>query len=93
MSSRTHTPPAAGEHGRRMTLSDVVAGLLARGSSEHHSVTLKRDAKGETNIEVIVRTSDDGTIRTPAEAEVAAQAVYDRLRERYPFGAGGEGGA
>lgn len=75
---------------RRISLSEVTRLLLERGSSEHSSVTLTRNAKGETQIEVVVRTGDQGEVQTAEEAELVAQGVYDRLRERYPFGAGGE---
>lgn len=65
---------------------DIIRMLLERGSSEHSSVTLGRNSKGDTTIEVIVRTGDAGGIETIEDAEKAAQAVYDRLRELYPFG-------
>ena len=73
---------------KRMTLSQVVEQLLQRGSSEHSSVTLSRNSKGETQIEVVVRTGDAGDVLTIEEAEQAATAVYDRLRELYVYGAG-----
>lgn len=85
--SDTATPaPKDAGSGRRMTLSDVVAGLLQRGSSERSSVTLTRNAKGETQIEVVVRTGDTGDVQTITDAEDAARQVYDRLRTAYPFG-------
>jgi hypothetical protein len=65
---------------------DIIRMLLERGSSEHSSVTLARNSKGDTTIEVIVRTSDGGEAQSLAEAEALAQAVYDRLRSAYPFG-------
>jgi hypothetical protein len=72
---------------RRMSLSQVVEALLQRGGSEHSSVTLSRNAKGETQIEVVVRTGDQGAIQTIEQAETAADEVYSRLRSSYPFGA------
>lgn len=80
---KAEAPTDARPH--RMTLSDVVAGLLARGSSEHSSVTLTRNAKDNTQIEVVVRTGDSGAIATIEDAEAAAVRVYDRLRAAYPF--------
>lgn len=71
---------------RRMTLSQVVEALLQRGGGGGSTVSLTRNAKGETQLEVVVRTSEQGDVTTIEEAEQAAQAVYDRLRERYPFG-------
>lgn len=81
-------PPAAEHHaaGQRMTLSRIVEQLLRRGSVEHSSVTLSRNSKGDTQIEVVVRTGDGSPVKTIDEAEAAAIAVYDRLRERYPHG-------
>lgn len=76
---------------KRMSLSQVVEALLQRGGGEHSSVTLSRNAKGETQLEVVVRTGETGGLETIEQAEAAAQEVYDRLRERYPFG--GDAGA
>jgi hypothetical protein len=86
MSTRDKQAAAPAEAPRRMTLSQVVEALLNRGSSEHSSVTISRNAKGETQLEVVVRTGDAGEVATIEEAETAAQAVYDRLRTAYPFG-------
>jgi hypothetical protein len=69
---------------RRMTLSDVVEHLLQRGSTGQSSVALTRNAKGETQIEVVVRTGDTGEVLTVTDAETVATAVYDRLRTKYP---------
>jgi hypothetical protein len=72
---------------RRMTLSQVVEALLQRGGGEHSSVTLSRNAKGETQIEVVVRTGEQGAVQTIEQAEIAAGEVYSRLRLAYPYGA------
>lgn len=72
---------------KRMTLTQVVEKLLDRGSSEHSSVTLSRNSKGETQIEVVVRTGEGGAVQSIEEAEAAAITVYDRLRDRYPSAA------
>lgn len=88
MRNRTPEPEPETATPRRLTLSQIVEQLLQRGSSEHSSVTLSRNSKGETQIEVVVRTGDAGDIVTIEEAEQAAQAVYDRLRVAYHFGAG-----
>jgi hypothetical protein len=68
----------------RMTLSQVVEKLLERGGTEHSSVTLSRNAKGATQIEVVVRTGEGGAVTTVEEAEAVAISVYERLRTRYP---------
>lgn len=66
---------------------DILRMLLEKGSSEHSSVTLGRNSKGDTTIEVIVRTGDAGSeAETIEDARELAQAVYDRLRLDYPFG-------
>jgi hypothetical protein len=72
------------ERPHRMTLSQVVEKLLERGGAEHSSVTLARNAKGATQIEVVVRTGEGGAVTTIEEAEEVAITVYDRLRTRYP---------
>lgn len=80
---------------KRMTLSQVVEHLLTRSSSQSSSVTLARNAKGETQIEVVVRTDAELDIKTPDDAAEVAQRVYDALRTAYPFGpepGAGEGG-
>jgi hypothetical protein len=87
----TERKSASGEQagaGKRMTLSQVVESLLNRGSSEHSSVTLSRNAKGETQIEVVVRTGDTGGVETVGEAEELAVEVYERLRARFPMSSG-----
>ena len=81
-----HTSHAA-EPARRLTLSQIVELLLQRGGAGGSSVSLTRNAKGETQLEVVVRTGEHGDVQTIAQAEQAAQEVYDRLRLRYPFGA------
>jgi hypothetical protein len=70
---------------RRITQGQIIRALLERGSSEHSSVTLSRNSKGETQIEVIVRTDDRGSITSPAEAEQVAREIYDRLQTTYPY--------
>jgi hypothetical protein len=73
-------PPA-----RRLTLSQIVEILLQRSPRDHSSVTLARNAKGETQIEVVVRTGDAGEVLSLADAEALAGDLYDRLRARYPM--------
>lgn len=86
---KTKTAPAD-EQGarRRITQSQIIEQLLARGGSEHSSVTLSRNAKGETQIEVVVRTNEHGDIQTIEQAEQHARDIYDRLRTRYPMQSG-----
>ena len=70
----------------RMTLSRVVEMLLERRDVGSSSVTLVRNAKGETQIEVVVRTCD--SVPTTEDAESVAQTVFERLRARYPLSSG-----
>ena len=70
---------------KRMTLSHVVELLLSRSPRDHSSVTLARNAKGETQIEVVVRTGDEGELVTPDEALAKAIELYDSARARYPM--------
>lgn len=80
-----------GDAPRRLTLSQIVELLLTKGGGEHSSVSLARNAKGETQIEVTVRTGESEDVSTVDQAAAKAKATYDQLRETYPHG--GEGGA
>lgn len=77
---------------RRLSLSEILELMLTRPASEHSSVSLTRNAKGETQIEVTVRTGDAGGTETAAEAAAEAQSIYDRLRATYPLANGSTSG-
>ncbi len=64
----------------RLSLSDVLALLLTRRVGDSDSVTLKENAKLETQIEVTVRSREGETI---LDAEARATEAYDRLRDKY----------
>ncbi len=85
------TPEAAGAAGRRMSLSQIVELLLQRGGGEHSSVTLSRNSKGDTQIEVVVRTGESGDVTTAAEALTKAMELYDQARRQYPMADGRTG--
>lgn len=69
---------------KRLSLSQVLEMVLTR-AGDRSSVTLARNAGGETLIEVKVRTGDeDNGIVTVDDAERKAQEVYARLAELYP---------
>jgi len=70
---------------KRLTLSEIVEALLQRGGREHSSVTLTRNAKGETQIEVVVRTGESPEVESIEDAETKAMDVFERLRARYPM--------
>lgn len=74
----------AGERPRRMSLSEVVELLLARGSSDHSSVSLTRNARGETQIEVTVRSGESGEVTNARDCARVAAELYDSLRDTYP---------
>lgn len=93
MNDRRSTRQAPAEAPKRMSLSQVVEALLQRGGSEHSSVTISRNAKGETQLEVVVRTGDAGEVATIEQAEQHAREVYDRLRTAYPYGGEAGGGS
>jgi len=89
MSSPTHEPASAPEPAaKRLTLSQIVEMLLTRGASDRSAVTLARNARGETQIEVKVATGADGDVLTVEDAERRALEVYGRLRAAYPAGEG-----
>jgi hypothetical protein len=86
--SRDHVGVAAGgDAPRRLTLSQIVELLLTKGGGEHSSVSLTRNAKGETQIEVTVRTGESDEVTTVDQAAAKAKATYNELRETYPHGA------
>jgi hypothetical protein len=76
---------------RRMSLSEIVELLLTKGGGEHSSVSLSRNAKGETQIEVTVRTGEGGEVTTARQAAAEAQTIYDQLRSAYPLASGTTG--
>jgi hypothetical protein len=78
----------ADERPKRMTLSDVVERLLARSTSDRTSVSLTRNSKGDTQIEVVVRTSDEGDVTTADDAAAKARELYEQLARRYPLPSG-----
>ncbi len=81
------TTPAA-ERPHRLTLSEIVSLMLSKGGREHSSVTLTRNAKGETQIEVAVRTGEDEAVATAEQAAATCRRVYDSLRAAFPLQSG-----
>jgi hypothetical protein len=72
---------------RRLSQSEIVERLLHalnRGGQEHSSIELTRNAKGDTQIRVSVRTGDEG-VETVEAARAKATEQYDHLRELYPM--------
>lgn len=72
---------------RRVTISEVLRAHLAhltQTGGERSSVKLTRNARGETQIEVVVRTGDSSEITTAAEDMAEATRLYDSLSLVYP---------
>lgn len=71
----------------RLTLSELVpqllAGLQHRGG-DHSSVELTRNAKGDVQIRVSVRTGEAG-VETPEQAADRARELFDKLAGDYPL--------
>lgn len=70
---------------KRLALSDVLTMVLQRGSGNQDSVSLTRNAKGETQIEVVARSRENETLRM---VEQRTRETYDRLRATYPLSSG-----
>jgi hypothetical protein len=72
----------------RLTLSQIVERqlhALARGGQDHSTIELVRNAKGDTQIKVSVRTGE-GDVETVEQARMKAEEQYDHLRALYPLG-------
>jgi len=83
--ARAASEHAADSKPKRVTLSEIVTQLLARSGGDRSSVTLTRNAKGVTQIDVTVRTGDHSDVVTALDAERVATEIYERLRGRYPM--------
>lgn len=64
----------------------LVAAYPPLDSHDNSALTLARNAKGETQVEVTTRTSDN--LRTVDDLAGKAAEVYDRIRVRYPMADG-----
>jgi hypothetical protein len=72
---------------RRLSQSQIVERLLHalnRGGQDHSTIELSRNAKGDTQIRVSVRTGEGG-VETVEEARAKATEQYDHLRDLYPI--------
>jgi len=70
---------------KRITAAEIIRLLLTRERGERSSVTLARNAKGNVQVEVQVRTGDTGDVLTVLDAEKRATEIYERLAARYPM--------
>jgi len=81
---------------RRVTKDDVLASFLAslnRGGQEHSSVRISRNARGDTQFEVVVRSGDTPEIETAAQAMAEATRLYLVLDEAFTMRREGGGDA
>lgn len=69
----------------RLSLSDVLALLLTKPTRGEETVTLKANAKGDTQIEVTAREREGESLADVAER---VSKVYDGLCELYPMSNG-----
>lgn len=76
---------------RRLTISEVLEAHLdtmrARAGGEHDSVELSRNARGDVQIKVTVRTGEDPEVATIELAAAKARHVFDTVRGFYPMAA------
>lgn len=81
--------PVDGERPRRLTHSEIIGMLLSRSERRPTStVTLTRNAKGETQIEVTVPTGVTDEVATPNDAAELCAAIYSQLRQQFPLASG-----
>jgi len=77
------------ERPKRLTLSQILEAHLDRmrasAGGEHSTVKLTRNAKGDTQIEVSVRTGEHVEVATVEDAAGKAREIYDVLRSLYPL--------
>lgn len=81
---------------RRITQAEIMEqliGALSRSGQDHSSVRLSRNARGDTQIEVVVRTGDTPEVQTAADCSERARQIYDHLCGLYPMAAAANGTA
>jgi hypothetical protein len=64
--------------------------MLLTRSSDHSTISLTRNAKGETQIDVNIRAGENAEFPTVDAATEKAAELYDLLRERYPLSPTGD---
>lgn len=74
---------------RALTQAELVRAFVERmqasAGGEHSSVELARNARGDTQIKVTVRTGEHEGVETAEQAAAKAKEVYDLLRSFYPM--------
>jgi hypothetical protein len=84
--SENETPDEPATKPRRVTQGEIIMALLERGSAQSSSVTIARNAKGDIQYEVVIRTDPDHGIASPGEAKAIAETIADELAAKYPIG-------
>jgi hypothetical protein len=80
------------ERTQRLSLSEILRLVLTRQVNEPSSVTLTRNASGETLIEVKVKAAEDGGAEAIEQAKDQAVELYRELRHQHPAGEGADDG-
>ena len=76
------------EHPKPLGATEVARAFLAKvahSGSEHSSVELARNAKGDTQIKVTVRSGEGEAVATIEDAAAKAREIYDALAMLYPM--------
>lgn len=81
-------PVAVEERPRRLTMSQIVELLLTRSPADHSTIRLSRNAKGDTQVDVSIRTGEPG-LETVEQARAKAEETYEHLCGLYPMSTGG----
>ena len=77
---------AARKSRRRLSKDEILGAFLTsinRTGGEHSAVTLKTNAKGETQIEVTVRSGESDRVQTAQDALAEASRLYLQARETF----------
>lgn len=85
-SKRVRSAEPAAQRQHRLSMSEIVQQLLVANShrgGDHSSVKIARNAKGDVQIEVSVRTGENG-VETVDEASSTAQEIFNHLEHVYP---------
>lgn len=72
---------------QREMLSAFVDKQTRHAPTEHSSVTLKTNARGDVQIDVTVRTGETPEVETVDDAAAKARTVFNLLRAFYPLAA------
>jgi hypothetical protein len=81
--TRTGEPVALVEKPKRLSMSQIVELLLTRSPADHSTIRLSRNAKGDTQVDVSIRTGEPG-LETVEQARAKAEETYEHLCKLYP---------